>query len=66
MKYRYATWCRFCAGADNPICDDIETSDETFDTPEDARQAAEKYCDGYVHMDYKVIDESSKEVEANQ
>ena len=44
MKYRYQTWCRFCVGSDDPICDDIETSDEAFDTLELARQAAKDCC----------------------
>jgi len=62
MKYRYQTWCRYCIGNDEgAICDTFrETSDETFDTPEEARQAAKEYCD--LHQDYAVIDENYKEI----
>jgi hypothetical protein len=64
MKYRYATWCRYCIGDDEgAVCDTApEYSDETFDTLEEARQAAKDYCDGYGHLDYKVIDENYKEI----
>jgi hypothetical protein len=67
MKYRYQTWCRYCIGEDieYAICDTApDTSDESFETPEEARQAAKNYCD--KHMDYKVIDENYEEIEEGQ
>ena len=63
MKYRYATWCRYCIGAnsDEAICDAFpEYSDETFDTPEEAQRAAKDCCDN--NQDYKVVDENYEEV----
>lgn len=65
MKYRYRTWCRYCVGEDPEyaVCDTFpDTSEETFDTPGEAKQAAEDCCEG-SNLDYEVVDEDGKEVE---
>jgi hypothetical protein len=66
VKYRYRVWCHDCLGdEDFRGCFDngMETSNETFDTPEQADAAGAGYVEDISTWEYDVIDEHGKEVE---
>lgn len=63
MKYHYRIWCHDCTGSDPQGCfdGDTSTSDETFDTPEEAADAGSEMTSDVGPWDYYVVDENGKD-----